>query len=348
MSTRRGRRMSTARSYLAPARHRNNLTVVTNAHATRVLFAGRRAVGVEYANGTNRETVRARHGVVLCAGAVQSPQLLQSSGVGAPALLERHRIPVVAPLAGVGSNLQDHVQVRPIYRVQGAETLNDLFHNKLLGAREVVKYVFARTGAMAWGVYRAGAFYRSDASVAWPDVQIHFGLVSFDRPLQPPHRFSAVTISAAILRPESRGSIEIASADPMAAPLIRANYLTDPRDRALAIAMVRAMRELAATEPLAHYLLAEERPGAGVTADAALHDWIGQSCTSIFHPVGTCAMGPASDANAVVDARLRVHGLDGLRVVDGSIMPRLVSGNTNAPIIMIGEKAADLLREDLR
>ena len=348
MTTRHGRRMDTGRAFLAPARGRPNLRVLSGAQATRVCFEGRRAVGVECVRDGKAERVSARHEVILSAGAIQSPQLLQLSGVGPAGLLGRLGLPVVAPLDGVGRNLQDHLQVRPSYRCHGIETLNDIAHSRWRSAREFMRYLLTRGGALNGGVYRAGAFFPAgDDAAGWPDAQIHFGLVSFERPHQPPHPFPGVTLSACLLRPHSRGEIMLRSADPLAPPSIQPRYLSHEADRALAVRLVRKMREIAAAPPLARYLAQEHEPGPALASDAQLLDWVRRRGGSIFHPVGTCAMGPADDGDAVVDARLRVHGLQGLRVVDGSVMPRLVSGNTNAPIIMIAERAADLVRHDL-
>lgn len=349
MTTRRGRRMSTARAFLAPALRRPNLRVVSGAQATRVRWVGGRAVGVDYLQDGQARSAEARHEVVLSAGAIQSPQLLQLSGIGPADALARVGVPVAVPLAGVGRNLQDHLQVRPSYRCAGVETLNDIARSRWRSAREFLRYVATRGGALNAGVYRAGAFFAAQAAAqGWPDAQIHFGLVSFDRPHRPPHPFPGATLSACLLRPQSRGAITLRSADPLAAPAIQAGYLSHEADRTLAVQLVRRMREIAATAPLAGYLVQEHEPGAALQSDAALLDWVRQRAGSIFHPVGTCAMGPEGDPEAVVDARLRVHGVRGLRVVDGAVMPRIVSGNTNAPIIMIAERAADLIREDLR
>ena len=347
MTTRNGRRMSSARAYLEPARERANLTIVQNAHALQVIMEAGRATGVLARVNGVVTTLRARHEVVLCAGAVQSPQLLELSGMGDGARLSSLGIPVVADLPGVGENLQDHLQVRPSYRCQHVETLNDVAHSKWRSAREFLRYITTRQGDLRNGVYRAGAFFDLH-SQGWPDVQIHFGLVSFDRPHQPPHPFPGITLSACILRPESRGRVHIDSADPLKAPRIFAGYLQAEGDRRLAVSMVRKMREIVACEPLSRYIAHEHVPGQEVGSDEEILAWVRQRGISIYHPVGTCAMGPDSDPLAVVDGRLRVRGVEGLRVVDGSIMPRLVSGNTNAPIIMIGEKAADLIKEDLR
>jgi len=350
MNTRRGVRMSTRRAYLDGALGRPNLRVLTAARVTRLLFAGPRACGAEIILDGKLARVDASHQVVLCAGAVQSPQALLLSGIGPAAQLDRHAVPVLLDLPGVGANLQDHLQVRPSYRCRNTVTLNDIANSRLRSAFEFLRYQFTRQGALANGVYRAGAFLSvpPDEDPDWPNVQIHFGLVSFDRPHQPPHAFSGVTLSACHLRPASRGRIELASADPLQAPRIFANYLGTAQDREVAVGMVRRMREIASSEPLADFIVSEHEPGEALRTDDEILDWVRRRAASIFHPVGTCSMGPADDAGAVVDHRMRVHGLQGLRIVDGSVMPRIVSGNTNAPIIMLAERAADFIREDLR
>lgn len=349
MNTRRGVRMSTRRAYLDPARARPNLRVLTGAQATRIVLDGTRAVGVELLHQGQIKSAHAGHDVLLCAGAIQSPQLLQLSGIGPAAALQAHGVAVQHELPGVGANLQDHLQVRPSYRCRDVVTLNDIANSRLRSAFEFLRYQFTREGALKNGVYRAGAFLSvpPNADDTWPNAQIHFGLISFERPHQPPHPFSGITLSACHLRPRSRGRIELASADPLAAPRIHANYLSDAHDREVAVAMVRRMREIAASAPLSRFIVSEHEPGSALNTDAEILDWVRRRAGSIFHPVGTCAMGPASDAQAVVDAQLRVHGLQALRVVDGSVMPRIVSGNTNAPIIMIAERAADFVRQGL-
>ncbi len=349
MNTRHGVRMSTARAYLQPARVRPNLRVMSSAQVLRLIIEGRRVTGVEVMVQGRVQTLTARQEVVLSAGAIQSPQLLQLSGIGNPDLLEAVGVRVHHPLPGVGENLQDHLQVRPSYRCQGALTLNDIAHSRWLSAFEFLRYQLTRQGALRNGVYRAGAFFSAgeQADPDWPNAQIHFGLISFDRPHQPPHPFSGVTLSACLLRPQSRGRIAITSADPQAAPSIQARYLSEEADRKLAVELVRKMRDIASCGPLARHLVAEHEPGVAAQSDADILDWVRRRAGSIFHPVGTCAMGPSSDEMAVVDAQLRVHGLQGLRVVDGSVMPRIVSGNTQAPIIMIAEKAAQIMRTDL-
>lgn len=350
MNTRHGQRMSTERAYLRSAMKRPNLRVISGAQVTGILMQGQRAQGVSWIQNCQSHSLQARREVVLCAGAIQSPQLLQLSGIGPQALLAQHQIATVVDLPGVGENLQDHLQVRPSFRCEGVETLNDVANSRWRSARDFLRYQFTRTGSLATGVYRAGAFLSVDNAQQpdWPNVQIHFGLVSFDRPHQPPHPFPGVTLSACILRPESRGRIQLRSADPLAAPDIQANYLSAESDQRLAIQMVRKMREIASQSPLSNFIVQEHEPGASHQSDAELLDWVRRRAGSIFHPVGTCAMGPATDRMAVVDARLRVHGVQGLRVVDGAVMPHIVSGNTNAPIIMLAEKAADMIREDLR
>jgi choline dehydrogenase len=227
--------------------------------------------------------------------------------------------------------------------------LNDVANSKWRSARDYLRYQIARTGPLATGVYRAGAFLslNNDEQHHWPNVQIHFGLVSFDRPHQPPHPFPGITLSACMLRPESRGRIQIGSANPLARPNIHAGYLTTESDQRLAVSMVRKMREIAAQTPLSNFIAQEHEPGQAAQSDAEILDWVRRRAGSIFHPVGTCAMGLSTDPMSVVDTRLRVHGVEGLRVVDGSVMPRIVSGNTNAPIIMLAEKAADMIRQDL-
>lgn len=350
MNTHRGQRMSTERAYLREAMKRPNLKVISGAQITQVLIEGQRAQGVAWVKDGNVHQLHANNEVVLCAGAIQSPQILQLSGIGHSALLAQHKISTVVNLPGVGENLQDHLQVRPSYRCEGVETLNDVANSKWRSARDYLRYQFTRTGPLATGVYRAGAFLSLDnsAQTDWPNVQIHFGLVSFDRPHQPPHPFPGVTLSACMLRPDSRGRIQIGSADPLARPNIHAGYLSAESDQRLAIQMVRKMREIASQAPLSSCIVQEHEPGESQQSDAEILDWVRRRAGSIFHPVGTCSMGLHTDPLSVVDSRLRVHGVQGLRVVDGSVMPHIVSGNTNAPIIMLAEKAADLIRQDLQ
>jgi choline dehydrogenase len=339
--TRRGLRCSTAVGYLRPALSRANLEVRTDAHATRVLFEGTRAVGVEYRLGGALETVRAAREVILCAGAVQSPQLLQLSGIGPASLLAEHGIPVVADLRGVGENLQDHLQIRLIYKVAKPITTNDELRSLFGKARIGLEWLLWRRGPLAVGINQGGLFTRLMPEAKTPDIPFHFATLSADVAGGDPHPWPGCTFSVCQLRPRSRGTIRIASRDPMRAPSIQANYLSDEVDRRYAIEAVRYARRLAATRALAPYLVEEYRPGPEVADDAALLDFAQRYGQTIFHPAGTCRMG--DDAMAVVDAQLRVRGVQGLRVADASIMPAIVSGNTNAPVIMIAEKAAEIM-----
>jgi choline dehydrogenase len=346
LTTRNGLRCSTAVAYLRPARRRANLTVETNARATRIIVEGRRATGLVYRQGDRETTVTARREVIVAAGSLQSPQLLQLSGIGPPALLQEHGLPVVHPLAGVGENLQDHLQIRVIFRCTKPITTNDTlkswWRKMAMGAR----YVLTRTGPMAIGINQGGMFARTDPSLARPDVQFHLATLSSDMAGSPVHTFSGFTMSVCQLRPESRGFVRVKSADPLAAPAMQPCYLSTAHDRSIIVAGIRLARRLAATRALSPYIAGEYLPGAAATTDGDLLAFARNKGATIFHPAGTCRMGPAGDDMAVVDPELRVHGLDGLRVVDCSVMPTIVSGNTNAPVIMIAEKAADLILRD--
>ena len=351
LTTRNGLRCSTAVAYLRPARGRANLAVLTDAQATRVLFDGRRARGVAYRRGGPRGgdvAVTARREVILAAGALQSPQLLQLSGVGAPALLQSFGIGVTHALPGVGENLQDHLQARVIFRCTRPITTNDAlrtWHGKLgIG----LDFLLRRRGPMAVGINQGGLFARALAGAARPDVQFHFATLSSDMAGSPVHTFPGFTMSVCQLRPESRGQVRVASPDPFAAPVMQANYLATPHDRDTMVAGVRLARRLAATRALAPLVAGEYRPGPDARDDAALLEFVRDTGGTIFHPSGTTKMGPASDPLAVVDAALKVHGCEALRVVDCGIMPTLVSGNTNAPVVMIAEKAAAAILADAR
>ncbi|MEX3948375.1 GMC family oxidoreductase [Paraburkholderia sp. EG287B] len=338
-----GFRWSTAKGFLKPARKRSNLIVETRAQASRILFEGRRAVGVEYLQDGVKKTARARVEVILASGAIGSPHILQHSGVGPAHVLRNAGVAVLHDLAGVGQNLQDHLQVRLVFRTR-ERTLNDEVNHPLRKAWIGLQYALWRTGPLTLAASQVAIFTRSSPAVERPDIQFHMQPLSADKPGQGAHPFSAFTASVCQLRPHSRGSVEIRSTDPLQYPAIRANYLSDPRDHPVVIGGIRVARRIAAAPSLAPHIVSEFVPGERYQSDAELLDAARQFSQSIYHPAGTCKMG--RDATAVVDERLRVHGLAALRVVDASIMPELVSGNTNAPVIMIAEKAANMILED--
>ncbi len=350
VNMRNGRRWSTARGFLKQARGRANLSVVTRAYTQRILFEGRRAVGIEYRVGDKTLTVRPNREVILALGAFNSPQLLQLSGLGPSDLLRSHGIDVVADMPGVGADMQDHYLVRTVFRCKQAITLNDVVGSKARTAAMVLRYLTQRRGMMAMPPVPTGGFIRSDPSVATPDLQTHIVLFSTSgatgRQGAGLHPFPGMSSTVILLRPESRGSVEIGSADPMAAPLIKSRYLSTERDAQTLMRGVRAVRNIMGQPALEPFVDSEIEPGADVTSDDALIEYLRNFGNTGFHPVGTCRMG--SDPRAVVDARLRVRGIDDLRVVDASIMPSIVSGNTNAPVIMIAEKASDMILADTR
>ncbi len=349
LTTRNGRRCSTASAYLKPARARRNLDVLTGAHALRVILDRNRAQGVVFRRHGEDVVVNARREVLLCAGAIQSPQLLQLSGIGPAALLASMGIRVERDLPGVGENLQDHLQTRVIFECSRPITTNDDLKSAWRMARMGLEYIFTRRGAMAVGINQGGIFARTNAEERTPDVQFHVATLSSDMAGSPTHRFSGFTMSVCQLRPKSRGRVRIQSVDPMQAPAMQPNYLTQQTDRRTLVAGLRLARRLAATRALERYVKAEYRPGADAQSDEDLLEFARNTGGTIFHPSGTCKMGDIRrDAAAVVDPRLRVHGVDALRVVDCSIMPTLVSGNTNIPVIMIAEKTADLILADAR
>lgn len=346
LHTHKGLRWSTAKGYLKPVLGRTNLSVETDAQATRIEFEGRRASAVSYRQAGVEKKVKARREVLLCAGAVQSPQLLQLSGVGPSDLLAGHGIPVVANVPGVGRNLQDHLQVRLIYKCTKPITTNDDLRSLWRRAKIGMQWLLFRSGPLGVGIQLGGMFTRALPSSATPDIQFHFGSISADVAAGKPHDFSGFTVSMCQLRPTSRGSVTIRSADPMASPAIHANYLSTDHDKLVMVEGTKVARRITGTCAMAAYIAEEYRPGSSVRTDAEILEFVRRQGTTIFHPVGTCKMG--SDPDAVVDERLRVRAVQGLRVVDASIMPTLISGNTNAAAIMIAEKAADMIRDDAR
>lgn len=349
LTTRRGWRCSTAVAYLKPARSRPNLHIETDALASKILFEGTRAVGIRYVKHGRTEEVRAHREVVLTAGALQSPQLLQVSGVGPAALLNAFNIPVVADRAGVGENLQDHLQVRLTYEVTRRITTNDLLHSWTGRAKMGLQWALFRQGPLSVGINQGGMFCRALPDEAkTPDIQFHFSTLSADTAGGDVHAFPGCTYSICQLRPESRGAVRIRTNDMRDAPSIQPNYLDTDLDRRTTVAGVRFARRVAAAEPMASLMKREVRPGPQAQTDDELLHFCREYGQTIFHPSGTAKMGVASDPLAVVDERLRVYGTHGLRVVDCSIMPTLVSGNTNVPIVMVAEKASEMILEDAR
>ena len=347
LTVRKGRRCSAAVAYLHPAMRRANLRVETHAQATRVLIEHGRATGVEYAQGGERRIARARGEVILAGGVINSPQLLQLSGIGPATLLRQHGVEVVRDLPRVGENLQDHLLVSENFRLKpGTVSVNELSRGVRL-AREVLRYAVARTGLLTLSAAHIAAFCRSRPDLAGPDLQFHIlpATVDGDALVREQkmrlEKLPGLSIAACQLRPESRGSVHIRSADPLDRPRIVPNYLSDPLDREVIVAGLRWGRRIAAQPTLAGYIDHETVPGAAAVSDDDLLAHARRAGTTLYHPVGTCAMGRG--AAAVVDPQLRVHGIEGLRVVDASIMPRIVSGNTNAPTIAIAEKASDLI-----
>jgi choline dehydrogenase len=348
-TVRRGVRRSTARTFLHPVMNRPNLQVRTGAQVSRILFEGEgtklRAAGVVYIKEGREYQIKVRREVIVSAGTIQSPQILELSGVGSAKVLQRHGIGLLHDLPGVGENLQDHLQGRLIYETNQPITLNDDMKHLSGRVRIGLRYLLQRKGPLGWWAGVAGGFARSCSDMDRPDVQFHLYPFSTDRKDKPAlHPYSAFTLTVCQLRPHSRGSVHIQSSDPFKAPAIRVNYLSDPRDiEVLTTGLVMA-RQIARTDPLASLIKTERSPGPDVTTREGLHDFLREKGMSVYHPSGTCRMGSGPDG--VVDERLRVHGIAGLRVADASIMPLLISGNTNAAAIMIGEKAADMILAD--
>lgn len=345
-TTRKGRRASTAVAYLRPARARSNLRIETSALAQRILFEGRRAAGLEYRNGAEVRRARARKEVVVSGGAYNSPQLLQLSGVGPAELLKQHGIEIVLDAPGVGRSLQDHLQVRVVTRCTQRITLNDVVNHPIRRTLAGARYAIMRQGWLTIAAGTAGAFFKTGPRLASPDIQVHFLPFSTDKMGEKLHAFSGFTASVCQLRPESRGSLCIRSADPLDPPEIRINYLSAETDRTTNVEALKILRRILSAPALKPFVVDEVDPGAKVWTDEELLEFCRQRGSTIYHPTSTCRMG--NDALAVVDQRLRVRGIEGLRVVDGAVMPDLVSGNTNAPIIMMAEKASEMILEDAR
>ena len=345
-SLRDGRRSSAATGYLREAKTRNNLKIATRAHATRILFQGKRAFAIEYLHGGTLRTARIDGELILSGGSFNSPQLLQLSGVGPAPLLQEHGIDVVADMKDVGANLTDHYTSRQIYECTERLTLNDAvgWRNLHRGALEVMRYVTRRSGLLAMGGSYAAGFFKTDPAVATPNIQCTVALFSSDKTGDSLHPFPGFSIVDRLLRPESRGTVTIGSADPLAPPVIRPNYLSTPRDCEVIVAAIKVTRRIAQAGPMKKYVADEYMPGWNVRSDEDLLDYIRKNGGIAFHPVSTCRMG--QDPDAVVDERLRLRGFSGIRVVDASIMPTIPSGNTNAPTIMVAEKGADMILAD--
>jgi choline dehydrogenase len=338
MNQKRGRRWSATNAFLRPVLHRPNLTVLTHASVLNLDFDGRDCVGLQFRHEQKTYQARAERETILAAGAIGSPQILQLSGIGARNLLERNQVGIVHELPGVGENLQDHLQIRMQYKVRGVKTLNGIANSVWGKAAMALEYFAFRTGPLTMPPSQAGAFAKSDPAQPTPNIEWHVQPLSLDKFGDPLHSFPAITPSVCNLRPASRGFVRIKSKDPAAYPEIRLNYLQAEEDRRVAVDAMRFTRRIMAAKALARYQPEEYRPGGAVEGNEELATAAGQLGTTIFHPVGTCRMG--NDAMAVVDDELRVRGVGRLRVIDASIMPRITSGNTNAPVYVIAEKGA--------
>jgi choline dehydrogenase-like flavoprotein len=349
VNQKRGRRWSAARGFLKPVLQRKNLQLEIGCLVEGLVFDGRRANGMRWRQDGVPRSARCRGEVILAAGAIGSPQLLMLSGIGPAADLAKFDIPVVLDKPGVGANLHDHLQLRLIYKVTGIKTLNEMYSSLFERAMMGVNYALFRRGPLTMAPSQLGAFTKSDPSQDRANLQYHIQPLSLDKFGDPLHPFPAFTASVANLRPTSRGSLRLKSRDPSAAPAISPNYLATPEDRRVAADAIRITRKISAAPALQKYSPSEYLPGPQVGNDeASLEKAAGDIGTTIFHPVGTARMGRADDANAVVDARLRVIGIDGLRVIDASVMPSITSGNTNSPTMMIAEKGAAMILDDAK
>lgn len=338
-----GVRWNTSKAFLRPAMKRPNLRVMTEAHTDHLLLEGKRVRGVAFTYKGQKLSAEANSEVLLASGAINSPKLLELSGIGRGDILRDNGIAVQHESAGVGENLQDHLQIRTVFKVQNAKTLNTMANSMTGKARIGLQYLLTRSGPMSMAPSQFGMFTKSDPSLETPDLEYHVQPLSTDRLGDPLHPYPAITVSVCNLRPDSVGSCHIASDDRGMQPDIKLNYLSAARDRQVALTSVKQAREIMRAAALAPYAPQEMLPGNDVQSDEELLRSIGDIATTIFHPVGTCKMG--TDPMAVVDPELRLHGMSGLRVVDASIMPKIVSGNTASPVIMIAEKAADLIRK---
>jgi choline dehydrogenase-like flavoprotein len=341
-----GRRLSAARGFLKPVLKRPNLTLIAHALADRVVFEGNRAAGIVIRERGIERVISARRAVILSLGAVATPPMLERSGIGDGERLRALGVTAVLHLPGVGENLQDHLQLRLIFRVNGVRTMNADYRSLWKRARMALEYALMRRGPLTMAPSQLGAFTRSSAEFATPNLQFHIQPLSLDKFGDPLHAFPAFTASVCNLRPTSRGSIHARSREPNDTPVIVTNYLSTPEDKRIAVDAIRLTRRIAAAPPLARYLPEEFKPGADLQSDAELMKAAGDIGTTIFHPVGTAKMGTENDPAAVVDAQLRVRGVEGLRVVDASVIPHITSGNTAAPTMMIAEKATEMILKE--
>lgn len=339
-----GVRWSTSKAFLRPAESRANLTIVTDALTEELILEGKLVKGVKFSIKGQASTAFAGKEVILAAGAVNSPKIMELSGVGRSEILSNFGIPVKHELAGVGENLQDHLQIRTVFKIQNAHTLNEQANSLFGKLRMGLQYLINQSGPLSMAPSQLGIFTKSDPSMETPDLEYHIQPLSTDKLGEPLHPYPAVTASVCNLRPESRGTIHLQSLDPAEQPSIKPNYLSAEHDRMLAVKSIRLTRKLMASKAISEFQPEEMLPGIAFEKDDDLLREAGNIATTIFHPVGTCKMG--DDSMAVVDERLRVHGLAGLRVVDASIMPTITSGNTNSPVIMIAEKASEMILAD--
>jgi choline dehydrogenase len=347
VNQRNGVRWNASKAFLRPAMKRPNLTVITGALVKRLRIQGRSVLGVELCRDGEAQFAEARGETILSAGAVGSPQILQLSGVGPGALLQSHGIAVAQDLPGVGENLQDHLQLRMAFKIRNAPTLNTMLGSWWQKALMGCQYAWSRSGAMTMPPSQMGAFTKSDAYQATPNLEYHVQPISLDKFGDPPHPFDAFTASVCNLRPTSRGHVRIRSKDPRDYPAIAPNYLSTIEDREIAVRAIRLTRRIVLeTKAMATYEPEEYMPGPSFQSDEDLVKAAGTVGTTIFHPVGSCRMGRSTDAGAVVDAQLRVRGIERLRVIDASVMPTITSGNTNSPTLMIAERGSELVRRE--
>ena len=346
VNQRRGVRVSSSKAFLRPAMARRNLTVMTNAQVRRLRLEGRRVLGVEFSRGNSKMFAEARRETILSAGSIGSPQILQLSGIGPGALLQKHGIPVIHDLPGVGENLQDHLQLRMAFRVKNVLTLNTIANSFWGKAKMALEYALLRTGPLTMAPSQLGAFLKSDPAQPTANMEFHVQPLSLDKFGDPLHPFPAFTASICNLRPTSRGHVRIKSPDPRAYPAITLNYLSTPEDKRIAAEGLRVTRRIVTeSKAMKKYAPEEFLPGSAYQSEEQLVKAAGNVGTTIFHPVGTCKMGFDSDPMSVLTSSLKVRGIDRLRVIDASIMPTITSGNTNSPTVMIAERGAALLAE---